>query len=91
MRLRRPVGDRLRGVDVLGSGGPARHPCEHRLAARRTDLDVELVAVLVEELGEGEVETRLCAWSGVHRHAEARPARFAALHRDDERVASRAA
>ena len=78
---------RVRGTPPRSSSGPRRRRRElrqHVRALLAAGLDDEVVAV-VEHLGERQVEARVRSRPRAHRDAEARPARLAAVHGDDER------
>ena len=80
--------DRVRrGLALVAAGGPVAHLGEDVGPALAADLDDEAVAVVVEDLGQRQVEAAGHARSGPHRRAEARPAGAPAVDRDEEGVA----
>ena len=62
-----------------------RQLCQQRGAAFAADIHQEAM-LAVQQFGQRQVETGLRTRSGMHRDAETRAARLAAVHRDDERA-----
>ena len=74
-------------INILRGGRTLRNLGEDSRALIGTDLDQEPVPVGAEPLGEGEVIPWPDGWPGAHGRAEADPAGFGAVDRDDERAA----
>ncbi len=78
----------LGGLRLVRCGGAGRQLGDEVRAGGASGLDGEVVAAVLEHLGEREVEAVAGPGAGAHRDAEACPARLATVDGDDEVLAS---
>lgn len=80
------VGHRVRGRVVVRRGGPVRRGVQRSPARIGADLDDEAVPVVVEQLGQRQVEATRGTRSRAHRDAEAGARGIAAVHGDQQHL-----
>ena len=85
-RRARSLGGGVGRVPLVALGVAVLERREHVGPTLAADLHHEAVAVVVEELGQRQVEAGGDPRAGVHRHAEARPAGAPAVDRHEEGV-----
>src|SRR6516164_2075545 len=78
------VDNSLGGGDFLRGCRPLRQIPDHVRTRGASDVDHEKMTALLDELRQGQVETGLDLWSGIHRDTETGAARLTAIDRHDE-------
>ena len=78
--------DPFGGGELLRGREPVRQALDQISARGAAHLDHEKMTGVVDNLGEGQVETRFDLRSGIHRNAEAGAACLTAIDRDEKGV-----